>query len=83
MSNKDIYASTPIMLSKPEWKGFTHAYLDVNDQNPDLWGDAILLRDDDGMGFALGLEKLRGKFVKITIEEAEPPVGYQPHWLKL
>lgn len=47
----------------------THGWLDSNDRNPDLFGDAILLRDDDGIGFALNLEKHRGKHVKITIEE--------------
>lgn len=46
----------------------THAFLDVDDRHPALFGDAILLRDDDGMGFALSLERWRGEHVKITIE---------------
>lgn len=45
----------------------THAFLDVDEKHPALFGDAILLRDDDGMGFALQLERWRGQFVEITI----------------
>lgn len=45
------------------------AWLDVNDRHPELFGDAILLRDDDGMGFALDLTAWRGKHVRVTIEE--------------
>lgn len=59
-----------IMDHKP-WT--TTAYLDVNDRNPDLFGDVILLRDDGPkgpVGFALlGLKELIGKHVRITIEE--------------
>lgn len=46
-------------------------WLDISTRNPDLFGEAILLRDSDGMGFALDLDQLRGKFVRITIEEQE------------
>lgn len=47
-------------------------WLDVNAKNPDLYGEAILLRDDDGMGFALGLKSFTQKFVQVTIEVVEP-----------
>jgi hypothetical protein len=62
---------------KPKQSGdsFT-CYLDVDDKHPALFGDAILPRDDDGMGFALGLEELRGKWVRITIEVVPSPEGY-------
>lgn len=48
-------------LTKKAWNTNhweTHGYLDVNDTHPALFGDAILLRDDDGMGFALHLGEL-------------------------
>lgn len=50
----------------------TCAYLDVNERHPELWGDCILLRDDDAMGFGFGpeLKAFIGKHVRITIEEA-------------
>lgn len=51
---------------KNRWE--THAFLDVDDKHPRLFGEAILLRDDDGMGFALNLERWRGEHVKIAIE---------------
>jgi len=44
-------------------------YLDSDENHPALFGDCILLRDDDGMGFALNLQALIGKHVRITIEE--------------
>jgi len=47
-------------------------FLDVDDKHPRLFGECILPRDDDGMGFALGLQKFLGKKVLITIEEIEP-----------
>jgi hypothetical protein len=42
-------------------------FLDTDDKHPALYGECILLRDDDGMGFALGLSDLIGKEVEITI----------------
>ena len=54
-------------------------YLDVNDRHPELFGDCILLRDDDAMGFALCLEPLIGKHVRITIEEV-PAHGLRRLW---
>lgn len=62
-------------------------FLDVDERHPALFGEAILLRDDDGMGFDLGLAAFIGKEVKITIEvlpeqrkrywgpQAQPPEG--------
>lgn len=54
----------------------THGYLDVRNQDGNndagFWGDAILIRDNDGMGFGLlasGLDAIVGKHVRITIEE--------------
>lgn len=52
-------------------------YLDFNDKNPELFGDAILLRDDDGIGFYLGLESLKGKYVKIIITPIDEPEEYK------
>jgi len=48
-------------------------FLDTNQKNPDLFGDAILIRDDDGIGFALELKDWRGEWVRITIERIAPP----------
>lgn len=61
---------------KEEWDNNhwqCNAFLDVNDKHPALFGDAILLRDDDGMGFALGLARWRGEYVRITIERVPAP----------
>ncbi len=64
------------------------AYLDVNDRHPELYGDCILLRDDDGMGFSLCddvdgkpfiLKGLIGKNVRISIEEI-PPYDKGRYW---
>jgi hypothetical protein len=45
-------------------------FLDMNDRHPELFGDCILPRDDDGMGFDLSfLDEWKGKEVIITIEE--------------
>lgn len=52
-------------------------YLDVNEGHPALYGEAILPRDDDGMGFSLGLRQLKGKWVKITIEAMPVPEGHR------
>lgn len=46
-------------------------WLDVDHDHPKLFGEAILPRDDDGMGFALDLDSLKGKYVRITIEVVE------------
>ena len=43
--------------------------LDSDDKHPALYGECILPRDDDGLGFALDLQPLVGKRVRITIEE--------------
>ena len=52
-------------------------WLDVNTKHPELLGDAILMRDDDGMGFALELNAFRGKLVKVTIEvHKDQPLQY-------
>lgn len=56
-------------MIQPSGKHIICAYLDVNHRHSELFGDCILLRDDDGMGFALGLDSLIGKHVQITIEE--------------
>lgn len=32
----------------------TCGFLDINDRHPELYGDCILLRDFDGIGFSLG-----------------------------
>jgi hypothetical protein len=58
----------------------THGYLDVNDRHRELFGDCILLRDDDSMGFALQLGDLVGKYVKITIEEIQAPEHSPRQW---
>ena len=49
-------------------KAVIGGWLDVNDHHPELYGEAILLRDLDGVGFALGLKTLQGKYVRVTIE---------------
>ena len=50
----------------------TEAWLDVREDHPALYGDVLLLRDDDGMGFALHLDHWRGAHVRITIERVRP-----------
>ncbi len=55
--------------TREDGKYVTHGYLDVNERHPELYGDCILLRDDDGMGFALDLNDFVGKHIRITIEE--------------
>ena len=60
------------------WKGAVFlrkvvgGWLEVNDRHPELLGDCIILRDEDGIGFCLPLEALVGKYVIITIESTEP-----------
>ncbi len=53
-------------------KAIIAGWLDVDDRHPGLFGEAILLRDDDGMGFALQLDQFKGKYVRVVIEVVEP-----------
>ncbi len=50
-------------------------FLDTDDRHPALLGECILPRDDDGMGYALNLQRFRGKHVRITVEELPMPKG--------
>lgn len=54
-------------------------WLDSDDKHPGLFGECILPRDDDGMGFALDLTDLRRKYVEITIKELPQPTE-KVHW---
>ncbi len=57
-------------------KEFT-CWLDSDENHPALYGECILPRDDDAMGFALNLKPFVGKYMKITIEvEPEQPPCY-------
>ena len=68
-------------MSAEQWTAA--GFLDANDRHPELYGDCILLRDDDGIGFALldGLKPLLGTHVRITIEEMPNPIGDSRSWL--
>lgn len=73
--------SRPFVLPVPtDGPQTIHAYLDVNERHAELFGDCLLLRDDDGMGFALCLEKLVGKYVEVTIKPIPEPDGYKRYW---
>lgn len=62
-------------------KYITEGFLDVDDKHPALFGEAILLRDDDGMGFALDLSAYRGHYVRITIEPLPTPLDSPRLWM--
>jgi len=55
----------------------TRGYLDVVSS---ILEDAIIIRDDDGMGLAVGkkLLPLRGKYILLTVEELPAPKGDIP-----
>ena len=60
-------------MNSPNTVWQAKGYLDCDDHHPALLGDCIMLRDDDGMGFALELDQLKGRYVKVTIEAVFDP----------